>query len=356
MYYGFKQFLKFTFILLMFSCQQKDSKKYKTSIENEYWQTDFKLQSFKKSKKDSILSCFEKDFNGSVLIYKKGKILKKALGYQEINKKNKKHVSDVYQMASVSKTISAVATMILHQSNQLHIDSLYSKYVKTFPYSNITIRQLLSHRSGLPNYIYYTDTFWKDKTQMMSNNDLMNFFIQCHPKPYTAPDISFSYNNTNYALLPILIEAVSKKTFHQFVTDSILKPSGMKNTFLFNCSKPKGFNSEVMIGRYEKELYNDPYYLNSVLGDKSLYSSIEDMFLFFNALKTNRLISSELLDMMHQPTYQFNVYGGSYGLGFRLKQINGEKWVYHNGWWKGFWTFFWFNLEKDACLVVLTNN
>ncbi|MDP2175034.1 MAG: serine hydrolase domain-containing protein [Bacteroidota bacterium] len=353
---NFSKFLVLFSLFGVWSCQNKEVKQEKLSIENNYWQSNFKHQSFSKSQKDSILNCFDKDFNGSVLVYKKGKIFKKALGYQEIQKKHKKQIDDVYQMASVSKTVTAVATMILHQSKQLHIDSMFSKYINSFPYKNVSIRQLLSHRSGLPNYIYYTDSFWKNKLQLMNNKDLFDFFIKCKPKIYTAPGASFSYNNTNYALLPMLIESVSNKTFNQFVIDSIFKPCGMKNTFYYNCPQPEGFHSTVMTGRYEKELYEHSYYLNGILGDKSLFSSIDDMFLFYHALKTNRLIKKELLDMMHEPSYKYNVYGGSYGLGFRLKQINNEKWVYHNGWWKGFWTFFWINIEKDTCLVVLTNN
>jgi CubicO group peptidase (beta-lactamase class C family) len=344
-------------LLLQFSCKQNEAKKTDSNVkENDYFTNNFNHTAFKKSQLDSISKYFEKDFSGSVLIYRNNQLFKKAFGYQDIAKTQKKQLSDVYQLASVSKTITALSVMKLHQSGQINIDSTYSQYVNSFPYKNVTIRQLLTHRSGLPNYIYYTDTFWKNKSNGMRNSDLLNFFVSCEPKPYSRPDFSFSYNNTNYALLPSLIEQVSKIEFHQFVLDSIFKPCGMKNSFLHGCPKPKSFNSNVMIGGYEKEIYDSNYFLNSILGDKSLYSCVEDMFMLYDGLKNNRIINQELLNAMHEPSYDYNVYGGSYGMGFRLKKINNVKWVYHNGWWKGFWTYFWFNLEKDTCLIVLTNN
>jgi CubicO group peptidase (beta-lactamase class C family) len=235
------------------------------------------------------------------------------------------------------------------------LDSQVSKYLKELNYPHVTVRHLLSHRSGLANYMYYTDTFWKNKLKVMNNQDLYHFFIKSKPKVYTAPDVSFRYNNTNFALLPILLERVTRQKFPAYVEDSIFKVAGMRNSFFYGHQPPR-IKSTLLTGRFVNELYEPNYYLNGILGDKSFFSCVEDMFMFYDALKEGRLLDKSIQDVAFQETYKPNVYGGSYGLGFRIKYIEGEKWVYHNGWWKGFWTFFWTNIEKDICLVVLTNN
>jgi CubicO group peptidase (beta-lactamase class C family) len=343
-------------LLLLYSCKQKEANKTDKIVDVEYFKPNFNHVNFKQSQIDSILNCFDKDFSGSLLIYKQNKIFRKAFGYNDVSKTQKKEINDVYQLASVSKTVTALAILKLHQSKLLHIDSFYSKYINGFPYKNVTIRQLLTHRSGLANYIYYMDTFWKDKSVMMKNSDLLEFFIKIKPEPYTKPNVSFSYNNTNFALLPPLIEKVSKRSFYEFVLDSIFKPCGIRSSFFYACPKSKDFSSKVMIGRYEKEIYDTNYYLNTIHGDKSLYSSVDDLFLLYEGMKNNRIVDEELLNAMHEPSYGYNVYGGSYGMGFRLKKLKNTKMVYHNGWWKGFWTYFWFNIENDSCLIILTNN
>lgn len=352
-----KSVLTFLFLLSLFSsCQQTPLQNIsQPSFKDSFYHYPKSFKFFNKKDQKFISECFDKDFNGAILVYQNNKLYKKVNGYADIEKQNTIEINDIFQMASVSKTVTSIAVLQLHQSGLLHIDSNISKYLKELKYTNVTIRHLLSHRSGLPNYMYYTDTFWKDKTMVMDNMDLYDFFVKSNPKLYTAPDVSFSYNNTNFALLPILVEKVTGKSFSNYVNENVFKLAGMRNSFFYG-NKPKRITSEVLTGRFVKELYDPNYYLNGILGDKSFYSCVEDMFMFYDALKEGRLLKKELLDTAFQPTYKPNVYGGTYGLGFRIKYIEGEKWVYHNGWWKGFWTFFWTNIEKDTCLVVLTNN
>jgi CubicO group peptidase (beta-lactamase class C family) len=349
-------FVILSVLTVLSSCQQSPKQHLtNSSVQDSFYRYSKSFNSFKKKEQNFISSCFEKDFNGTILVYKKNKLYKSVKGYTDLNKQQKLDINDVFQMASVSKTITSIAILQLHQNGVIHLDSQVSKYLKELKYPHVTVRHLLSHRSGLANYMYYTDTFWKDKLKVMNNQDLYQFFIKSKPKVYTAPDVSFSYNNTNFALLPVLLERVTGQKFPTYVEDSIFKVAGMRNSFFYG-HKPERIQSTVLTGRFVKELYEPNYYLNGILGDKSFFSCVEDMFMFYDALKEGRLLDKTLQDVAFQETYKPNVYGGSYGLGFRIKYIDGEKWVYHNGWWKGFWTFFWTNIEKDICLVVLTNN
>lgn len=280
---------------------------------------------------------------------------KKAFGFRDLGKTDSMRFDDIFQLASVSKTVTATAVMILKERRKLELDNPVVKYLRDFPYPQVTVRQLLNHRSGLANYIYYTDTFWKDTSKYMTTDAFYDFMIKNKPNPYMDPDVSFSYCNTNYAFLAILIEKVSGMSFPRFVEENIFKPAGMKNSF-YKGSKPKRVTSRVVTGRYDRYVYNGTYYLDGVLGDKSMYSNAEDLFLFHLALSEGRLIGKKSLKEMESPSYKYNIFGGSYGLGFRLMNTKSGQWTYHNGWWRGFWTSFWNRFDKQTCFIILTNN
>jgi CubicO group peptidase (beta-lactamase class C family) len=343
-------------LFLMFSCDNSSRKITKHEVVNDsFFVLTEKTQGFRKRFTDSIEDFFKQDFSGTVLFYKDGHLFKKAFGYRDYGKKVKMKVDDVFQLASVSKTVTGVATLLLIQDGKIGIDEPVVTYLPDFPYRGVTVRQLLNHRSGLANYMYYTDTFWKDTSTYMTNKEFYSFMVRNQPKPYLEPGVSFAYCNTNFALLAVLVEKVSGMTFPRFVEKRIFLPSGMRNSF-FKGYKPERVTGEVMIGRYDRVDYSGTYYLDGVLGDKSLYSCVEDLFLFHKALSDGRLINDSLMTWMQTPSYKYNVYGGSYGLGFRLSNLPNGKWVYHNGWWRGFWTFFWNRFDKKSCFIILTNN
>lgn len=341
---------------LLFSCSDQPRKKQQQVVSKDSFYTlDEKLRPFSPKFIDSVQQCFEPGFSGTVLIYKDGRIFEKAYGYRDYGHKAKMETTDIFQLASVSKTVTSVATLLLVQDGKLNLDSQVSNYLEDFPYAGVTVRQLLSHRSGLANYIYYTDTFWRDTGRCMNNDDFYNFMCKCKPKPYLDPGVSFSYCNTNFAFLAVLVERVSGMPFYQFVEEKIFKPCGMRNSFYYG-HKPKRITGQVLVGRYEKYDYTDPYYLDGVLGDKSLYSCVDDLFMFHKALSDGRLVNDSLMRDMQTPSYRHNIFGGSYGLGFRLQDTPLGQWTYHNGWWRGFWTFFWNRFDKKACFIILTNN
>ncbi len=351
-------FYSIVFLILIFSACSSDAKRKQVSQKQDkdsFYTEQRKFKVFGQRFIDSLETFFEPGFSGTVLVYKKGKLYKKAFGYRDLNRKDSMQIDDVFQLASVSKTVTATAIMILKERGKLELDKPVNLYLKDFPYDKVTVRQLLNHRSGLANYIYYTDTFWRDTSSYMDNRAFYNFMIRHQPKPYLEPDVSFSYCNTNYAFLAVLIEQVSHMSFTRFVEEYIFKPSGMKNSF-YKGHKPARIKSHVLTGRYDRYKYTGTYYLDGVLGDKSLYSTVDDLFLFHLALSEGRLIHKKSRDEMEKPSYDYNVYGGSYGLGFRLMNTPNGQWTYHNGWWRGFWTSFWNKFDKQACFIILTNN
>ncbi len=344
------------FILIFASCQDKPGKTaQKPQATDSFYVLKDKLKPFSKKFRDSIDAYFKNDFNGTVLFYRDGQLYKKAYGYRDYKRTSAMQTDDIFQLASVSKTVTAVATLLLVQDGKISLEDTVCRYLRDFPYRDVTVRQLLNHRSGLANYMYYTDTFWKDTSCCMNTGDFYDFMVTCRPKPYLAPEVSFSYCNTNFAFLAVLIREVSGMPFYRFVEERIFKPSGMRNSFYKGYMPPR-IKNRVLEGRYEKKVYSGTYYLDGVLGDKSLFSCVDDLFMFHKALSDGRLINDSLMEQMQAPSYRYTVYGKSYGLGFRLSNTPNGKWVYHNGWWRGFWTFFWNRFDKKACFIVLTNN
>ena len=146
-------------------------------------------------------------FNGNVLYTEKGKvILKKAYGYQNVRrKKDSLFISDVFQLASVSKMFTAMAIMILKNDGELNYDDSIRMYIPEFPYDGVTIRMLLTHRSGLPRYMSIAQDHWTNKKIPLDNDEVIDLFVEYKPDRYFKPNTGFHYCNTNYALLVNII-------------------------------------------------------------------------------------------------------------------------------------------------------
>lgn len=341
-------------LICFIACKPKLKPKQVSNTQS-YFQLKDSFTAFNQNFIDSVEALLGNDFHGTVLIAKGNKLFKKAYGFADLNKTEPMLLEHIFQLASVSKTITGVSTLLLAQNGKINLDTSLAYYLKDFPNKNVTIRHLLSHRSGLANYMYYTDTFWKDTSKCMTTKDFYNFYCKSKPTPYLPPNVSFSYCNTNFALLAVLIEKISGVSFPTYVNDNIFKPCGMQHSFFYGWEN-KADLKNIVTGRFENFQYTEKYYLDAVLGDKSMYSTVEDMYLFHRGLLDGRLINKQYLNLLQTPTYAHNIYGGSYGLGFRLQNYPNGQWVYHNGWWRGFFPKFWNRFDQKACFIILANN
>ena len=146
------------------------------------------------------------NFNGSILVAKNGEIIyEQYKGFRNPRiKKDSITPSTSFHLASVSKTITAMAVLKLAEEGKLNIDDSVSKFLLGFPCAGVTIKTLLNHRSGLPNYVHYMEKLGWDKKRLITNQDVLNFIIERHKDiRYRCPDRRFSYSNTNYALLAL---------------------------------------------------------------------------------------------------------------------------------------------------------
>ena len=302
-------------------------------------------------------------FNGTVLYAEKGKIVfQKAYGYKNIrSKKEELMTSDAFQLASVSKMFSAMAIMILKNDGKLEYDNDIRNYLPTFPYEGVTIRMLMTHRAGLPRYMSLAHDKWSNKKIPMNNDDMLDLFVEHVPDSYFTADNGFHYCNTNYAILANIVEKISGKHFETFVDERIFKPLGMNDSFVYNMRGDTVvplYIEEGVPGFYKKgwrwrEMTNE--YLNGVMGDKNIYTSVGDLYKYDRALDNFTLLPDSIISesfISGSPKYWKRK--NNYGFGWRVKEDR-DSTVFHFGWWKGFRTFYIRDMKYQKTLIVLTN-
>ena len=295
-------------------------------------------------------------FNGNVLIAQKGVIIyQNAFGFANDSVKN--NLQSKFQLASLSKTFTAVAVMKLAEQGKLGLDYTVKDYYPNFPYDGITIRSLLCHRSGLPFYQYTFDKMVRESKIYPTNQQIMEWFatVQPTPKIFNQADHYFGYNNTNFAILAALVEKVTGKDFEKYMHESIFGPAGMKDSYIVT-TKNDSININRTVGyQFGRKLQKDFY--DDISGDKGVYSTLNDLLKWHTALKNNTLISKESFREMIMPR-SFEFPGlRNYGYGFRL-WVNAKQqtdYVYHTGWWKGYNTIMFFDPREDFVIILLSN-
>src|SRR5690606_13940729 len=207
-----------TIPLFLMACSSAESKRIKAEEEQKI--TDSIRLVYDPEKADKRIDDFmqrlhkRSAFNGNVLIAKKGKIIyQNAFGWADYLHRDSLTIGSQFELASVSKPITATGILLLVERGLLRLDQTVNDFFPEFPYEGVTVKQLLNHRSGLPNYIYFIDEIWKDKKKGATNSEVIELLIKHKPNRYNTPDTRFLYNNSNYMVLAAIIEAVSKQSF-----------------------------------------------------------------------------------------------------------------------------------------------
>jgi len=242
---------------------------------------------------------------------------------------------------------------MLFDSKSLSIGQPVSAFLPGFPYPKITIRNLLNHRSGLPNYVYFTEDLGWDTKNTLTNADILQLMISNSALLKVGrPNAYFDYCNTNYALLALVIEKVSSLSFSAYLDQTIFKVLGMDNSFVFSMDK-----SEKVLPSFKFNNQKEPFmYLDAIYGDKNIYSTPRDMMKWDMALYDTAFISEKIRSEAFKG-YSYERRGiKNYGLGWRLYEMpSGKKIIYHNGWWHGNNTVF-SRLPQDSTAIIVLGN
>lgn len=354
------------FIISYFTQEIKESpryiKKHTFPADSLFTDLDKVVMARKGRIIDSLFTELQKGgFNGCVLYGEKGRLVfKKAYGYDNFKLKTRLTTASAFQLASVSKMFTAMSIMILKEEGLLDYDDSVRKYIPELPYPGVTVRNLLNHRSGIPDYMHFSDEYW-DQAAPMTNEDMVRVMKENAPPRFFTPGSGFDYCNSNYALLASVVERITGKPFDEFVKENIFEPVGMSHSFIYKLKPGEPIPETVPVGvsghhggrslpRVEPNFYQ-----NGIVGDKGVYSTVEDLFKWDQALYNGLLVNDETLQEAYRAgSPKFSPWHDNYGFGWRIKG-NRVKTVFHYGWWKGFRTYFIRDLYQEKTIIVLTN-
>lgn len=280
-------------------------------------------------------------FNGSILVSVGGTVLyRKAFGEANIELHQKFTPSTVSCLASVAKQFVAMSVMMLAEQGKLNYDdeiSMYFPEITSFA-RGITIRHLLTHTSGIPD----VGDLGIDRPGL-STSDVLKA-MKRHHSHFRKPGLRYHYSNTGYILLEAIVAKVSEQKYADFLSAHILTPLDMRNTFLYERKQPTPAN--VALG------YN-PYGELDGLAE-GMYSTVDDLLKWENALRTDILVRQSALDTAFTP-YPVQEGISTYGFGWNIASKDGSKFIWHTGNTGTYRAFIGRTFPEKIAVIILTN-
>src|ERR1043166_1275076 len=299
---------------------------------------------------DSLMRALveREQFNGSILVADHGRVIvQRGFGSAD-RKRDIAFTADtpVY-LASLSKQFTAMAIMILAEHHKLSYDDTLSIYFQELPpyAQKITIRQLLNHTSGMPNYVSLGM-----EHAGLTNADVINALTKKTQPDFAAGD-QFEYSNSNYVLLAAIIEKVSGQSYPQFLKQQIFAPLQMDHTFVYT----KHAANEPRAHGYNRFGDDDDYDLLTY-GEGGIYSTARDMFKWDRALYTEKLVKQSTLREAFTPGKLNDGQFTNYGFGWGISEVNGVPVYSHAGRYGGFDTYIKRFPSEDSVIIFLTNH
>ena len=322
-------------------------------------QSNSNTENFHAKSIDKLISLYSENagFNGSVLIAHEGEIIyEKGFGFanMEWNLPNQKDTK--FRIASVTKPFTALLIMQLVAENKIDLQKPITTYLKDYPKENgdqITIHQLLTHSSGLNRDVE------TEQKLFYNPKELVDLFVN-EPLQFT-PGKRFDYSNAGYILLGYIIETVTGKSYKEVLEEKIFKPLNMKNSGYYRHrllleNRSSGYNNNFI--DYKNANYRD---FSTAYSAGSIYSTVEDMFLFDQALYTNALLPQKYLDLSFTKHIEDAKHGGFYGYGWEAieKPVGNTnekiETISHSGSLPGYCAIF-TRIPSSKSTIILLNN
>ena len=315
---------------------------------------------------DSLMQV-HKEFSGVILAADFGKITyHKAFGYRDYAAGKVMDRRDIFELASISKTFTAMAVMMLQKEGKLQYDDPLSAYID-LPYPGITIRHLLNHTSGLPDYQAIMDKYW-DKSRVAGNEDNIEYLRKYAPAALFRPGEKYEYSNTGYMLLASVVEKASGQDFIDFCRGRIFRPLRMGKTDIRTLAE-KAARKDFALGHVwvaDKQRYvradsfpasNYAIWLGKRKGPGRVSSTARDLLKWDQALYGNQILSQQDIRKAFEPAKLNNDSLSNYGFGWMLEAVPGLGiTVWHSGDNPGYRTRLMRYTGARKTLVVLNNN
>lgn len=330
-------------------------------------------------KLDSLVSVLDSGhtFNGNVLIAENGKIIyQRYAGFSSLKPNVLNKSASTFQIGSVSKTFTAVAVMQLAEKSLVNIDSPVTRYLPAFPYAAVTIYQLLTHTSGLPDKEeLFFPLIEKHQDTAFSNKDIIPAMIALNKPLAFTPGAKWRYCNIGYAVLAMVVEKASGQSFGSYLLQHIFKPAGMDQTYLLGHAKRANEATGYLVrAHYLGDLETidtsrkvRPWAVNmrGLEGPTNIVSTTGDLLKYDIALRSNKLLKAATMKSMYTPGRLKDgtvvAAGGEfgdagYGLGWFIQaDTSAGRIVMHTGREPGFFSFFLCDLSHDRTIILLDN-
>lgn len=287
------------------------------------------------------------NFSGTVLVTQNGSVLlKKAYGLADYEWNIKNTVDTKFQLASVTKQFTAAAILLLAEKGKLSLNDNLSKFFPDYPKADsVTIHMLLSHSSGLAMGF---------KELALSTISADSAYAEIKKMPYEfSPGTKSEYSNIGYYLLAKIIEKVSGEQYAVFLRKNIFEKAGMKNTGVSNNDSIISKKAKVY-SRTEKGFVHNPYInWKFNIGHDGIYSTVEDLALWDNALYGTTILSTEMKKLMFT---SYNDQNWGYGFVINPFYNHGHQLIAHDGGFFGTMTSFNRFTDDKLFVTVLSNN
>jgi CubicO group peptidase (beta-lactamase class C family) len=289
-------------------------------------------------------------FNGVVLVSKKGKVLfEKGFGYRDIEHKLPNTPHTIYQIGSMTKQFTAVVILKLEEQKKLTLQDKLNKYFPDYPRGNeITIEHLLTHTSGIYEYFRSPQYNNRDPKKLLSKEERMSLFKD---KPLDfSPGTKFSYCNSGYELLGLIIEQLTHKPYELVVREYLLNPLKMSHTG-FDFRGLNNYNKAKPYSLYSKKETSEaePWDSTATFSAGGLYSTMQDLYLWHRGLLNNQIVATSSLEKAYTP------FLNGYGYGFWIDSLYNKRVISHGGNVQGFTTQMIRIPEDDVCIILINN-
>jgi len=297
------------------------------------------------------------EFSGAILVAHNDTIIeKKALGLASIEYGIDNQIDTKFNIASITKMITAVATLQLFEEGNLELKKPIGHYLPDYPNKlvrdSVTVHQLLTHTSGNNNF-YQGDFLQTDKLKYRNVSDFVPLFA--NDTLLSAPGTKYNYSASGFVLLGLIIEKVSGQDYYEYLKENIFQPAEMFHTSeleIDSIVKNKASGYTTFFGDIEIPKRND-YYLSKASPAGFHYSTVEDLFKFSKALRNGKLLQKTTTDLMFEPKVKGNNTSLGYGIDVDLRY--NQTILGHSGGWYGVRGEL-MDFTKDNYTVVILSN
>ena len=274
-------------------------------------------------------------FTGAVLVARNGEVLlSKGYGLADRDKNLPNTPQTKYRLGSITKQFTAMAILILQAQDKLNVQVFICRYIPECPvaWQDITIHHLLTHTSGIPNFTDFPDY---ETTKAAPSSPLQTIARFKDKQLDFQSGEQWSYSNSGYILLGYIIEQASGQSYEAYLQENIFEPLQMENTGYDHNDGSLAMGYTGYYGHWEKADYLD---MTIPFAAGGLYSTIEDLYRWDQALYTQQIVATELLDLMFAPHARIPGTGLSYGYGWLVGEMHNHQVVSHGGGIEGFAT------------------